>query len=356
MSTKEMDLISQDLKRLKNTLESWIPLRGAKEMGIKAQDEAKTVTQQDLHDAAHNVHSYTTKFSVAYAVPESDILYDHTHPFAEFWEGALWTLYSFSSFVVDSPHYSSTLKKEIKSKMANVIESCVELASAHEKERGDRKVSAHLTGKVWKSCEDFQKFQLDNRIALSKVIGNLLPLVKDAASEMEDLQKESNSLRSSKSSLEEGDDRDFEDEFDDSPDLSEENFKAIPHIISLFKCAFSLLKKSDEIVNLLQIEADQTFSRDAIESMDRIEEKCAKIVEIVDQLGSGIYEDDWDLTRSEGENLSNQMLELLDIYRGINAKSNRGEEVMQGNNKFFQLLKGKVEETRANLDSISSSD
>ena len=58
-----------------------------------------------------------------------------------------------------------------------------------EKERGERKVSPHLTGKVWKGCEDLQSLELDNRKAISKVVSGLLLLVKDAASEMEELKK-----------------------------------------------------------------------------------------------------------------------------------------------------------------------
>jgi len=210
-----------------------------------------------------------------------------------------------------------------------LLVSLIDLLEAFiKRDKPQDKVSPHLTGVVRKNCLALGDTPLTNGAAVKAELLNILPIIKDATRELEEI----------KSSNQGSEDKDEEDEWE-TEELSQEMTQMVPIIVTLFKCSFSLIKKVSELI--------ESVEENNVDQWDSLVENSKKLEALVDQLGSSIYDEDLKDTISLGKSLVDSNLSLVGAVRGAHFKLETNQVEMT--NKFLDLLENKIKQTLEEL-------
>ncbi|PRP78068.1 LIM-type zinc finger-containing protein, partial [Planoprotostelium fungivorum] len=296
----ETSRIAEGLQEFINHLVNWQSL--IQDLPPAASTETSIATEKEIIDAADNIHNVATKFTIAHNIPFKELLYDHTHPFVEMLERALWALFSLLSSAAARSDLCRPMKKELLSKMTVILSSACSLAEAYRDRRTDTKVSPHLTGKALMTSP------LDQHMFFKRSQCTWLSMIKDATKELE----EQATLRSTQSEF-----ADEDDEFGLETEVSEETRKAIPLISDLCKCAYAMVRRADVIASHTENVADTNGKYPLNELFDL----CSLVVERVDDLGSSIYEDDKEILHEAAQSLSSSLDALRSRFLNTSSES-----------------------------------
>lgn len=197
-----------------------------------------------------------------------------------------------------------------------------------------------------------KQLSLNDVLIIKSRLSKFLPLIKgdilhtdkyltltDATKELEELQSAAPNKDSKK-----GSEDSRWDILEETPEISEENIKALPHCVTLFKCGFALIKKSTEILDMCK------DTEGMIARMDDLYSSAQSISEAVDQLGSSLYEDE--IPSSSALSLVKNNSNFITLLRNQTDKLNK--EQSEQVNKFLSLLESKLDSTWKELDACLS--
>ena len=155
-------------------------------------------------------------------------------------------------------------------------------------------------------------------------------MIRDATKELEEENTQE---------IEDDDEHDSDDDFE----ISKEIRKMVPSIVVLMKISFSLIKKVTEMLVNVN-EEDPKWS-------DKVVDSGSKISELIDQLGSSVYDDDAESTVQLAKELqeANEHLKELMMDADLNLKDDQKDMIQ----KFLNLLKTKEDDTLSKLVKLS---
>eukprot|EP01119_Soliformovum_irregulare_P003998 TRINITY_DN15013_c0_g1_i1.p1 TRINITY_DN15013_c0_g1~~TRINITY_DN15013_c0_g1_i1.p1 ORF type:complete len:324 (-),score=81.20 TRINITY_DN15013_c0_g1_i1:191-1162(-) len=221
---------------------------------------------------------------------------------------------------------SKTLEKQIDNLVKNLLHALQDLNNkSRESVSNGAKPSPHLTGVVWKCCQDFMETAFSNVRAAHGILKQGLPLIKDATQELEEDLKSKRDI-----------DEDVWDDFGASEEMDPKIKEMASDIVTLYKCSFSMIKKT---LDLLDAANDGQLSASVC---DGFVADANAIFEQVDQVGSSLYEDDLNEIASQCRKLVELNQKLGDEIR-FHA-SNMGstwESVIT----FLELVNAKLSST-----------
>ncbi|XP_031561427.1 cyclin-D1-binding protein 1 homolog [Actinia tenebrosa] len=229
------------------------------------------------------------------------------------------------------------LHKRLQIAIVNIVHDAKHFVDSLMKEGSKSSlVVNHPTGAIWESCDAFHRLPLDNKFAVLEVFITSSALVRDALTELDQIQ--SSNGHHNTNALHDVE----EDDTVNEQGWSEKEAYLIPPCVGMVKACRSCLKKISDAIKT----NGKTTSLEQINEMDEVAIIVTTVSPKVDDLVSGLY------APLNHNNLSENINQLADILVNLLEKSRDSQFTLEADNSWLDFLKKAVEHNKTKFVTI----
>ncbi|KAK3737698.1 hypothetical protein QZH41_010118 [Actinostola sp. cb2023] len=228
-----------------------------------------------------------------------------------------------------------TLHKRLQITIVNILHDAKNFIESLKNEGcKSPQVINHSTGAIWEHCDSFHTLPLDNKYAVLEVLQTTSILVKDALTELDQIQK-SNGCHDSNPLGD--DDANVIDQ-----GWSENDGQLVSPCAGMVKACRSCLKKVSDAIRTNSKTTSPANNKD----LDDVSLILTTISPKVDDLISGLY------APISRENLQENVHQLADILDNLLGKSRASRFTLETDNSWIDFLKKAIDHNKTKLMAI----